>query len=93
MIIDYRTTHWGHNHFLKRDGEHFSGLIIHRTAPHAGDHIKFNTNYGHAVVEVITCEGLRDPYDMYKVRAVLVERVADPSIVTQEELDACFKEN
>lgn len=89
--IDYRITGWGHNQYFKSqsDGTYYGPCWYVRRI-NIGDHILWRTNYGHAVAEVIDVRHTSDPDDMYFVRSRIIDRVANPSIVAQEDLDKYF---
>lgn len=90
--IDFRQTYWGHNHYLEaQDDGTFAGPCWNRNRICEGDTVLWRTNYGHVVAEVIEVKSYMDPPDMYRIRAVVKKRVADPDIVSQEELDAAFE--
>lgn len=93
-IIDFRVTGWGHNHYIKAqpDGS-YHGSCWSTPMAQTGDHILWETDYGYAVAEVEEVKFYGDPGDMYWVRCRVVERVANPDIVSQEELDEHFKAN
>lgn len=92
MIIDYQTTSWGHNHYLsRREDGLYSGACFNSYKINVGDTIIWSTNYGH--VEAVVCSSTRASAavaDMYNVVCRVTRRVADTSIVSQEEIDEYF---
>lgn len=92
-VIDFRSTRWGHNIFLRKlQGNRFSGLVICTPGPQVGDVMLWATQYGHAEATVEKAKSKGDPMDMYDVEAVVTKRIANPDIVSQEELDSHFGE-
>lgn len=90
---DFRTTYWGHNHDIELKGETgtYVGPVWSSTPIYQGDDILWKTNYGHAVMRVTAVRRENDPPDMCWVTCRVEKRVADPSIVSQEEIDEAFK--
>ena len=88
---DFRQTGWGHNHYFEPqdDGTYF-GPCWTPGSIKPGDQLLWKTNYGHAEAVVLEVKYMRDPPDMSFVRSQVVGRVADPAIVSQEELDKAF---
>lgn len=90
--IDYRRTGWGHNHYFKaQDNGTFYGACWVSGGIREGDTVLWKTEYGHAEALVLEVKPCYDPPDMYWVTSRVVGRVADPSIVSQEEIDEAFK--
>lgn len=89
--IDYRITTWGHNHYFEpTDNDEYNGPCWVTGSISVGDEILWKTGYGHAVAEVLSVRSYRDPSDMFSVRSKVIRRVANPNIVSQEELDKSF---
>jgi hypothetical protein len=92
-LIDFRTTTWSHNHYFKSqdDGTYYGPCWV-TPRPKVDDVILWETNYGYAEAKIISVESCRDPRDMYYVRSKIAKRHADPTIVSQEEIDEYFKQ-
>ena len=93
--IDFRVTGWGHNHYFEplEDGTYY-GACWSTPIVQVGDTVIWETNYGHAEAEVLESEPPVFPVaDMRIVRSRVVKRVANPDIVSQEEVDEHFKTN
>lgn len=90
-VIDFRRTRWGHNIYLKSTNKDcFSGLVICTPAPKVWDTMLWKTAYGYVEARVDYVQPKGDPSDMYTVTARVVRRIADPNIVSQEEIDQHF---
>lgn len=90
-VIDFRKTGWGHNIYLNSMGDDcFSGLVICTPAPKVWDTLLWKTAYGYVEARVDYVQPKGDPVDMYTVTARVVCRIADPNIVSQEEIDEYF---
>ncbi|HEY5445870.1 MAG TPA: hypothetical protein VIJ87_15660 [Pyrinomonadaceae bacterium] len=89
--IDFRSTRWGHNHYFeaKDDGTYYGPCWV-SGGVSVGDTLVWKTNYGHAEAEVLDAKHCGDPSDMYFVKSKIVRRIANPDIVSQEELDRSF---
>lgn len=90
--IDYRETHWGHNHYLelKGEGRTYGGPIWHKDGAAVDDVILWKTSYGHVEARITNVRPCGDPLDMFFVTCVVEKRVANPAIVSQAELDEAF---
>lgn len=93
-VIDFRVSAWGHNQYFEAqpDGTYY-GPCWAWPSPKVGDTVLWKTNYGHVEAEVLEVKHRADPPDMSFVRSRVVKRIADPAIVSQEEIDEFFKTN
>ena len=90
---DFRAPRWGHNIYVNEKKDEpgtYKGLVIVTPGISKGDTLVWRTTYGHAKATVTHSKWKGDPVDMYEVEATVTERIADPSIVSQEEIDRFF---
>lgn len=92
--INYTNTGWGHNHYFKpQDNGTYYGPCWVGSGIIPGDTVVWKTNYGQAEALVLEVDPCFDPPDMYYVRSRVTKRIADPNIVSQEEIDEFFKDD
>ena len=74
MRHDFTRSRWGHNMSAKMDGEVLKGFTWSSPQLKEGDEVRYETAYGWAVAKVTNCHQYRDPHDMARFEAVIVER-------------------
>jgi hypothetical protein len=75
-VIDMTRTTWGHNFSMIGEVDGYRTAFLWCTpGPKAGDQIKWKTNYGFAILDIVESEWTVNVDDMYKVKLVVAERI------------------
>lgn len=81
-IHDYRTTYWGHNHYMEQESDGtYKGFCFDSKRFRVGDEILWNTSYGTVFLTVTHVKPCMDPHDMYMVHAKTSKRQVKKSFI------------